>query len=80
MKVKDPVPDWVMLVQWRSQLFMHTYNSILELVATNLTMTTVEQLIWKYNLLSSILTELQLVKKEDKSTKTIFARIHRTGI
>ena len=78
MKITDPMPDWAMLVMWRSKLFMTTYMEIIGLVSTNLTVTSVEALIWKFNLLKNILIELKLITEDDKNKPlSIFQRISK---
>ena len=78
---KDDTPDWHMLVQWKSKLFMEIYWQIVMQISINPSSLNLERLIWKFTALRNIILELCLAKEEELRNKsTIFQEIGNTGI
>ena len=57
--------DWLMFVNWRSKLFMHTFLDIQKIVVLNVTMLPLEKIIWDFTMLRNILLDLKLVAEDD---------------
>ena len=77
---RGDAPDWPRFVAWRSKLFMSTFMDIQKHMTVNLTMLSLEKIIWDLTALRNILLELHLVNPEDlKKPTTYFQKVAVMG-